>query len=425
MSEVSTTQRLSSEPKSSHQLSLQSPRWLHIILMIVAIAAWMIFILACVGGPAWSPDGSQLLFAYRDVENSRNSVALYDRKTGQVRTIFSQPTEKSDKLGIEPEWQNDGTRALLTLYQHLDSGDGTCELLSIPVKSKLPLQAYGIGSAEGCIGPHAQLGNKIYFGGNRLRWIDLVTGEIGNRSFGEDAVLVAPRGSQLSYIRDLSRPTNKGEGEPQTETGWEFGHMDAADPALNPDFTLWLTERIAQGMKSDDPPTVYWDREGSRMAMIANGGDSDRILLFDGDKGYQRTLVPDLGVDNLRLGNLVWSEDGNTLYASAFIKTASKEVMEYSLAEIPLAGTRGRLTKLASVRDVDDGDFAAFLAMSMHVSLSPDGNLIAATPAVLDKKSIDARDRALFLINLRSPARPAQRIPIRVSPPNSVTHGAK
>ncbi len=422
MSEVSTTQKSSFNPQHRREFPIESPRWLHVTLMIVAMAAWMIFILACVGGPAWSPDGSQVLFAYRDVENSRNSVALYDRKTSQMTTIFSQPAENSDRLGIEPEWQNDGARALLSLYQHLDSSDASCELLSIPVKSKFPLHAYGVGSAAGCIGPHAQLGNKIFFGGSGLRWIDLSTGEMGTKTFGEEALLVSPQGDQLSYIREISRPSSQGDGDPPTAKGWEFGHMDPSDPALRPDFNFWATEAAALGMKTDDLPPVYWDQQGSRMAMIARHGDSDKILLFDGNKGYERTLVPDLGVPRVALGNLVWSQDANTLYASAIIKTESKEIMEYSLAEIPLAGTRGRLTKIATIHG-SNNDEDTFLVLSMHVSLSPDGNLIAATPAVLGSESIGPKDRALFLIHLRDPVRHMQRVPISVTHPS--TPGAK
>jgi hypothetical protein len=53
-------------------------RWLHVMLFLSAFAGWLIFILACAaGGPAWSPDGSQILFAYRDVANERTSVALF------------------------------------------------------------------------------------------------------------------------------------------------------------------------------------------------------------------------------------------------------------------------------------------------------------------------------------------------------------
>lgn len=66
-------------------------RWLHVTLFLSAFAGWLIFILACVGGPAWSPDGSQILFAYRDVANGRTSVALYGRATGKMSVIFAEP----------------------------------------------------------------------------------------------------------------------------------------------------------------------------------------------------------------------------------------------------------------------------------------------------------------------------------------------
>lgn len=180
---------------STPDIRPESPRWFHVILLVVGMAAWIIFIIACVGGPAWSPDGSQILFAYRDVENSRTAVALYDRATRTTTTIFAQPAAKEGALALEPQWQKDGSRAFIAIYQPIpgSSGDGSCEVISIPVKSSMPLQAYALGTTEGCVGPFPQLDGKVFFGGKDLRWIDLATGEIGSNgdgttSSGDDSV---------------------------------------------------------------------------------------------------------------------------------------------------------------------------------------------------------------------------------------------
>lgn len=383
-------------------------RWLHVLLMLIAIASWMIFILACVGGPAWSPDGSQVLFPYRDIAHSRTSVALYDRKTGLVTTIFAQPTkEKDNELGVQVEWQKDGSRALLTLYQHLDVSNGYCELISIPVKSSIPLQAYGIGSAEGCIGPHAQFGSNIFFGGEHLRWIDLDSGKVDSKPLGTSGVLVQPHGQELAFVQFSDRPLP--DDKDNTETIWEFGHMDFTDLDPKPDFTLSEAERRRIGLASDEQPTAFWDDRTSRMAMVASSVDSDSIAIFDATQGFQRTLVPNLD-EKLTLGNLIWAD--KTLYASAFVKTDQEETRYFAVAEIPLDGSPGKITRIADVHSKNEGDFRGMLNLSMHISLSPDGSLIAASPAVLGKDEIAPRDRALFLIDLHDPSRGIQRIPI-------------
>jgi hypothetical protein len=79
--------------------------------------------------------GHDDLFAYRDVENSRTAIALYDRGTGSVSTILTQPTAREGELALYPKWQNDGNRALVTIYRGIPGGssDGACELVLIPV----------------------------------------------------------------------------------------------------------------------------------------------------------------------------------------------------------------------------------------------------------------------------------------------------
>jgi hypothetical protein len=127
-------------------------------------------------------------------------------------------------------------------------------------------------------------------------------------------------------------------------------------------------------------------------------------------------LAPDLGGKPCHLGNLAWSPDGTMLYAAAVTSSDQKGILDYWLAEIPVDGGRVRLTKIASIRSELDDDFLNTLQLSMPVSLSPDGHWIAATPAVANKGEVEDRDRALFLIDLRDPARPVQRVPIPPQP---------
>jgi WD40-like Beta Propeller Repeat len=405
--------RCASPARSPSGFKPESARWLHVVLLVVGVAAWMIFILACIGGPAWSPDGSQILFAYRDVENSRTAVALYDRATRTTTTIFAQPAAKEGELALEPQWQKDGTRALIAVYQPVpESSDGSCEVISIPVKSSMPLRAYAVGTTEGCAGPYLQLDGKVYFGGKDLRWIDLVTGEIGSKDVPDGVGSISEHDGQLFYLREVSRSAGNAEDKKSVEQGTEFGRIDLKELTLKPAFSLWESDTTALGLREHLSP-VFWETSGLRMAVIGEGDHSDQILFLEEGKGIARALAPDLGVKDFRLGNLVWSHDGKTLYASAITKEEEEGIHQYWLAEIPVAGAPGRLTKIASIpTEMNDEEFKGYFRVSMQVSLSPDGTLIAATPAVLGKSTLAERDRAFFLIDVRDPARPITRIPI-------------
>jgi dipeptidyl aminopeptidase/acylaminoacyl peptidase len=396
-----------------------------VILLVVGLAGWMIFIVACVGGPAWSPDGSQILFAYRDVENSRTAVALYDRATGAVSTILTEPTTKEGELALYPKWQNDGTRALVGIYRIIPGGSsyGGCELISIPVKSSLPLQVYNLGFTEGCLFSYPQVNGKVYFAGEDLRWVDLETGEVESQEFKLPAklsefngVALSEHDGQIYYQRKVTRNVSDADKE---EEGSEVGQLQLENFTLKPSFTFWARDLAALGVQDAHP--ILWPH-GSGVAMIGVGkdGDSDKILFAEENKGIVRALAPDLGARPYKLGNLIWSADGRTLYASALMTGEQKDALEYWLAEIPPDGGRARLTKIASIRSELNADFETIFRLGMPISMSPDGRWIAATPAVLGKGTLDDHDRALFLIDLRDSARPLQRVPIPRQPAAAV-----
>ncbi len=424
--------RYVSPARSSRSLRPESARWLHVILLAVGLAGWMVFILACVGGADWNSDGSQIIFAYRDVENSRTAVALYDRATGAVSTILSQPAAKEGELALHPRWQNDGTRALVAIYRGIPGGssDGACELISIPVKSSLSLQVYNLGFTEGCNFPYLQVNGKVYFGGADLRWVDLGTGEVESQDFrlpsklsGFQEVVLSEHGGQVYYQGKVTHKVSGADSKEKEEEGSEVGGIQLEDLTLKPFFTFWAQDLPALGVR--DVYSIFWPH-GSSVALIGLGkeSDSDKILLGEENKGIVRVLAPDLGVKLYKLGNLIWSSDGRMLYASAITIGEQQNTLDYWLAEIPVDGGRVRLTKIAPMRSELNDDFESIFRLGMPISMSPDGRWIAATPAVLGKGTLDDRDRALFLIDLRDPARPLQRVPIPRQPP-AVAPGPK
>ena len=63
----------------------------------------MTFILVWLGGPAWSPTGAQILFAYRDVQNGWISAALYQRSAiGQSAWVRADYVVQDHASGALP-----------------------------------------------------------------------------------------------------------------------------------------------------------------------------------------------------------------------------------------------------------------------------------------------------------------------------------
>jgi hypothetical protein len=410
--------------------------------MGAGLVGWLIFMLACVGGPAWSPDGSKILFAWRDFDGGRFNVAVYDRATHQSRIIFQHREARSDRsdFNVAPAWQNDGTRAIVAMTTP-DKDDAHCTLLSIAMKGTAPPEAYELGCKTVCFGPAfmPQIGTRVYVGtGEGIAWLDLATGDSDSKTIQDKTGFengeghLSEHNGRLVFTRTVSRPISDPENKDAKEDGVEFGRiqLDGLDP--RPAFTLWPSE-VAD---VDINALAVWEPGGSRIAMVGTAKDGDQILLLDENKGLTGKLMPELGgVKEYRLGNPEWSHDGKTLFAAAITKGQGDETYDYSLAEIPLAGGAGKLTRLASFHvkkhepegqpdaeasslsdfdyNVDRGD----LPLSMAVSLSPDGGTIAATPANMGHDcQFAAADRALFLADMRGQARRVTRIPFPKTP---------
>ena len=425
---------------SGNGLRPMPARWLHVALSAVGLVGWLTFILACVGGPAWSPDSSKLLFAWYDSASGRYEVATYDRGSGKSRIIFQHrsPTEDLDHFNVMPAWENDGKRAIVAM----NTGDSEtdCTLFLIPIRPNTPPEAYDLGKKTTCwdAASMPQIGSRVYTGGDDgMNWIDLSTGETGSKSIEGGTGFLASHNGELVYLRDVSRPVNDPNNNDAKEDGLEFGRVTLSDdPEVRPTFRVW-TSNIPDVDLNDIAPGA-WEPGGSRIVMVGPGKATDKILVLDENKGLVQTLTPEFdGVKQYRLGNLVWSRDGETLFASAITKGQGDKAYDYSLAEIPLTGAPSRLTRIASfhlkktenqpadqaqgdqaqapLAQAEQSDLSEFdhggMYLSMAISLSPDGMTIAATPANMDQDSFDAPDHALFLVDMRRETRNVIRIP--------------
>lgn len=399
-----------------------SHRWHHIALSTVALVGWMTFILACVEGPAWSPDSSKVLFGYYDPGGSRYAVALYDLPKHKTRILFERPATANgndDDFALLPAWQNDGGRALLFMTEGSSESTKHCSLFSLPVNSKGTLRTYDLGNAKNCW--HSamvlQKGDKLYLAGDDgVNWTNLTTGETGSREIKGGPGLLHQWNDRVEYMRSSTRPLAGAKEKDTQEDGIEFGQIDLASFAMKPAFTIWQTQ--FPDIKVGDSISAAWEPSGSRMALIGRGEDSDKILMMEEAKGPTGSSLPQPGSGPMHFGNLLWSQDGTTLYAAAITNGAKEKSCNFSLAEIPVSGAPGRLTPIAAFPcdGVSRNDVEDKLDILLPLALSPDGHWIAATPSNCDNDTFASPDHALFLIDLRRSDRRIMRIPFPTVP---------
>jgi hypothetical protein len=425
-------------PSMQKSIRPQWARWLHLVLFAVGLAGWITFMLACAGGPSWSPDSSKVLFAWRDFDGGRYGVSVYDRRTRELRTIFQHfsPKQEGDTdFNVIPAWNQDGERAIVAMTTG-ESGD-QCTLLSIAVEGSAPPEVYSLGKKAACWASTLmpQIGSRVYIGGeDRITWLDLSTGESGHEAVEGGAGFLGEHNGELVYAREASRPLDGSNDDDARDTGLEFGRVELDSLELRSAFTLW--ENDMPGVNLDEMSFGAWEPGGSRIAMVGPGEQTDTILILDENNGLSGTLRPTLsGVTNYRLGNLLWSPDRTTLFAPAVTKGQVANMYDYFLAEIPVTGAPGRLTRIASFHarktggnvqnsadllNVEHGD----MALGMSISLSPDGSMISATPANVDQDSFDAPDRALFLVDMGRIPRRVTLIPFPTAA-NASRHAAR
>jgi hypothetical protein len=348
-----------------------------------------------------------------------------------MSVILAEPIPNDDARGhvaLHPKWQKDGSRALVSISRGEVPNtheNNFCELVSLPVKSDLPVRVYNLGSVEECMLGLPEIGGKVYFGGNSLYWIDLATGEVDSEDFqdvklskDELAIQLFEQNGSLYYKRHLKRAVGAPSGQPQAEEGVEIGRLQLKDASLKPSITLWQEDLSAVGDSDDLSYVSYisFAPSGTDGVFSVPQGNVEKIAFVKENSGIVRVFDPGLDLKSYSLGSLVWSQDGKTLYAPVLTWGDAENTLNSDLAEIPVAGGQARLTKIAVIHDHLDSEMRDYLRSTMQVSLSPDGRWIAASPAALGKGTLDDHDRALFLIDLHDPARHMERVPIPPQP---------
>jgi len=365
---------------------------LYLAASVGAIMAWLLFILACLGWPAWSPDSSKVLFPYVDSGSSTAGIAMYDRATGTVVPIFDYYSHGQVDLIPFAQWTRDGRQTIVTLEMNKK---GPIQVLLLPQDGKGPVRHFLIETEQLSLPPYPQVENALFLGSSNIARLDLKTGEVKTKDLTEgDGIHLLPAGEFIWYAAyDIERAGRGGKGT-------QFGELKPADLSLKPLFEFWDGDQEKLGITDFSVASLSAEPGGSRLAGSARAGNGPVILLF-GHAGLERVLRPELPDKRCALGRPEWSGDRRSLYAPVLCPAKEDDESEYSVAAIPLnAGSRKvELTPVFQLPVGVDKDFAS----SLYVSLSPDKHTLATATGSLESKHIGRADRALYLIDLQDP----------------------
>ena len=369
------------------------------------VAAWLIFILACTGWPAWSPDGSKVLFilSNADPKSRDRAVALYDRGSGSATALYSYRTTTHD-VSLMAQFSRDGRQAIFVLSRN---DDQPSEVLSLPLNGQKPaLHVVLPGTKEVLLAPFPEIGGELFMGSDSVTRMNLTTGDLKARKLSEgDGILLKQAGDRVLYVLfEIQRPDHAGKG-------MQFGELNRDDLSLKPGFEFWESDQEKLGIGDLNGFTLVPEAGGAHLLAAAKAGDRPVLLLF-GRNGVDRIIRPDFPA-GCRIFSLAWSADGGTIYAALLVPGADKNDQDIVIAETPAGGGPLKMDSVLTIaKKMSDASESA-----MSLSLSPDGKTLAISTGLVPSDSLKSeRDRALFLIDLSDLARKVTRVPAPAFP---------
>lgn len=380
------------------------------------VAAWLIFILACTGWPAWSPDGGKVLFILSspDPKSKDSVVALYDRVAGSATALYSYRTSTHDMTPIA-QFSRDGRQAILVLNRN---DDQPSEVLSLPLNGQKPILHVVLpGTKEVLLAPFPEIGGELFMGSDSVTRMNLTTGDLKTRKLSEgDGILLKQAGDRVLYtVFEIQRPGH-------TDKGMQFGELNRDDLSLKPAFEFWEADQEKLGIGDFNGFTLVPEPGGAHMLAAAKAGDRPVLLLLGGN-GMDRIIRPEFPA-GCRIVSLAWSADGRTIYAALLVPGADKNEQDLVIAETPPGGGPLKIDPVLTIAKTKKATDASESAMSL--SLSPDGKTLAISTGLLPPDALKSeRDRALFLIDLADPARRVTRISAPALPRAAAMKGAK
>jgi Tol biopolymer transport system component len=377
---------------------------------------WLLFILACTGWPAWSPDSKKIVFQYVDKKAGASGIALYDRQNKTVIPFFLEQSSGDVPLGAQ--WSKDGTQVLV--YEGSESNERyTMRILGVPVIDRYPIHSFSVSANDNLdLPPIAEVNGSLYLYFNGITALDLTTWRKRESWPATKNAKLFGMGERVLYFMTPAPKQPGSEVKPQVPDEkkgslfpLEFGELDQKNLSQQAWFTL-TEPQIAEFAGCEEPafgiaPAV--DRNSERLAFTLEcKGKPDAILLLD-RSGLRQMIRPKVD-GNFLLTSPQWSQDGKTLYTGIYFPGESPQKSPYSIGEIALDSGMVRQTSITKF-SLSSDDYRT----GIRVSLSPDGTMLATSCALMDsEQDINWENAALYLVDLRDP----QRAVTKIHPPN-------
>ena len=378
---------------------MKHSRLLHVTLAIVGIGALTAYLVAC--RPAWSPDGSKVLFPYANPATKQVGIALFDKSSGKTTSLFLLQFPASERSGPSDsfpwtQWTADGQRAVV-IWAREAEGRHQLHLRLLPVDSEKPAREFVLPDVEAMPGlPLAELEGCLFVGGKALVRVDLASGMIERRQLdGNQEVILVGHKKQIHYL--------VGGGSDDAQA-YEIGTLDPKQLALRP--ALKLKAADVGGLS----PYFAVAGDGSTLAVSSVKDARCQLLIIAGD-GLKKTIPLNLSSETHVVGNLQWSPDANTVYAALIAQVQGQEAIQLGLLEVTVETGATRATPLVRIGKAIEREG---LPMVFQIGLAPDGKTIATAPTYLGQELQDKKDMALHLVDLTSPERKVTQIPVPV-----------
>jgi hypothetical protein len=400
--------------------------YLHMPLAVIAVLGFLAYLLAC--RPAWSPDGSKVLFPYASEERGKAGVVLYDRDLKKATSIFATPFENGP--GILAQWDQRGDAAIVICYSADSESDEPARIHVLPIQADAPKRLYRVKTKISWLGmSFPQVGNSIFLDGNDLVQLNLDDGTVKRILVAEGGIALVQHDQSIFYLKqkpppkDTQAANTDGEGERDADEGAaaddhgdspvpeeEPPRIDNGSPkyevgTLDPE-SLRLSAFATLRLEKNEEVFPYFavSPDGLSLAFVCQR-DRQFRLRFIRNKKTQESLPVKLATERYGFGNLQWSRDGKTIYAAAGEKAPGRSGVRFGIAEIDPEKGVTKFTPVILARDNNPADAVGFF----QIRLSPDGNTVAASMGYLD---MGVGDHFLFLVDLGSPDRKVTKVPI-------------